>query len=68
MDDEFVIGVDCAKLLGAQFTGFNTISGSWLTLRLRNAWNGTDVATAPGQIHTILHYDAVLIIMDEGAQ
>ena len=68
MEDQFVIGVDCEKLLGASFTGYNTRSGSLLTLRLRNAWDGSQVATAPEQIHTVLHYDAVLNVLDAGAQ
>ena len=68
MDKEFIIGVDCEKLLGATFTGYNTMSGSSLTLRLRNAWDGAQVVTAPEQIHTVLHYDAVLNILDTGSQ
>eukprot|EP00969_Alexandrium_andersonii_P045793 2009470-Alexandrium_andersonii.AAC.1 len=68
MDDQFVFGVGCEKLLGASATGQNTMSGSFMTLRLRNAWNGADVTTAPEQIHTSLHYDAVLNVADTGAQ
>ena len=68
MDDEFVIGVDCEKLLGASFTGYNSRSGDLLTLRIRNAWDGAQVATAPEQVHTVLHYDSVLNVMDTGAQ
>ena len=68
MDDEFIIGVDCETLLGASFTGYNSKSGDLLTLRIRNAWGGAQVATAPEQAHTVLHYDAVLYVMDTGAQ
>ena len=68
MENSFIIGVDCEKLLGASFTGYNTMSGSLLTLRLRNAWDGAQVATAPEQVHTVLHYDAVLNILDTGSQ
>eukprot|EP00969_Alexandrium_andersonii_P252398 11154374-Alexandrium_andersonii.AAC.1 len=52
VDDEFIIGVDCGKLLGAQFTGLNTMVGSLMTLHLRNAWDGTNTNAAPEQIHT----------------
>eukprot|EP00969_Alexandrium_andersonii_P328185 14502458-Alexandrium_andersonii.AAC.1 len=54
MDDQFIIGVDCEKLPGANFIGQNVMSGSLMILRLRNAWNGIDVTSAPEQIHTIL--------------
>ena len=68
MEDEFVIGVDCEKLLGASFTGYNSKSGDLLTRRIRNAWDGSQVSTAPEQVHTVLHYDAVLNIQDVGSQ
>eukprot|EP00969_Alexandrium_andersonii_P002549 110784-Alexandrium_andersonii.AAC.1 len=60
MDDQFIIGVDCEKLLGARIADQNTMSGSLMTQRPRNAWNGTDVTTAPEQIHISLHCDVVL--------
>ena len=68
MQNNFVIGVDCEKLLGASFTGYNSKSGDLLTLRIRNAWDGSQVSTAPEQVHTVLHYDGVLNILDTGAQ
>ena len=68
MQSNFVIGVDCEKLLGASFTSYNNKSGDLLTLRIRNAWDGSQVSTAPEQAHTVLHYDAVLTVMDAGAQ
>ena len=56
------------KMLGASFTGYNSRSGDLLTIKLRNAWAGNDPASAPSQVHTVLHYDAVLSISDVGAQ
>ena len=55
-------------MLGASFTGYNRLSGDLLTIKLRNAWDGNDPASIPSQVHTVLHYDAVLNISDVGAQ
>ena len=68
MQSNVVIGVDCEKLLGASYTGYNSRSGDLLTLRARNAWGGSQVSAAPEQVHTVLHYDAVLNVMDTSAQ
>ena len=68
MRDKFVLATDLEKLLGASFTGYNSRSGDLLTIKLRNAWDGTDVNTAPSQVHTVLHYDSVLQISDVGSQ
>ena len=67
MDKEFIIGVDLEKLLGASFTGYNSKSGDLITLRLRNAWDGAQLATTPEQVHTVLHYDAVLNVLATGS-
>ena len=67
MLDKFVLATDLEKLLGASFTGYNSRSGDLLTIKLRNAWNGTNVATAPSQVHTVLHYDSVLQLSGVGA-
>eukprot|EP00969_Alexandrium_andersonii_P242014 10688669-Alexandrium_andersonii.AAC.1 len=68
MDDRFILGVDCERLFEASFTGQNAMIGSLTTRRLRNAWNGADVTTAPEQIRATLHYGGVLNIADTGAQ
>ena len=64
---KYVIGIDMERVLGASFSGYNSKSGDLLTIKLRIAWNGADVNTAPSQVHTVLHYDAVLHISDVGA-
>ena len=67
MRDKFVLATDLDKLLGASFTGYNSRAGDRLTIKLRNAWDGTDVNTAPAHAHTILHYDIALQISDVGS-
>ena len=68
MHNKFVLATDLEKLLGASFTGYNSRSGDLLTIKLCNAWAGSNTASAPSQVHTILHYDSVLSISDVGAQ
>ena len=68
MRDKFVLATDLEQLLGASITGYNSRSGDLLTIKLRNAWDGSTAASAPSQVHTVLHYDAVLSISDVGAQ
>ena len=68
MKDKFVLATDCEKMLGASFTGYNSRSGDLMTIRLRNAWDGSTANTTPSQIHTVLHYDAVINILDYGSQ
>ena len=53
--------------MGASFIGYNSRSGDILTIKLRNAWDGSTTASAPSQVHTVLHYDGVLQISDVGA-
>ena len=67
MQNKFFLATDLEKLLGASFTGYNSKSGDLLTLKLRNAWDGSTTASAPSQVHNVLHYDAVLQISDVGA-
>ena len=68
MHNKFVLATDFEQLLGASFTGYNSHSGDLLTIKLRNAWDGSSTATAPTQVHTVLHYDRVLSISDVGSQ
>ena len=67
MHNKFVLATDLEKLFGASFTGYNSRSGDIMTIKLRNAWDGTNTASAPSQVHTVLHYDSVLSISDVGA-
>ena len=67
MQNKFFLATDLEKLLDASFTGYNSRSGDILTIKLRNAWDGSATASAPSQIHTVLHYDGVLQISDVGA-
>ena len=67
MYKKFVLATDWEQLLGASFTGYNSNCGDILTIKLRNACDGTDVNTSPSQVHTVLHYDAVLSFSDVGA-
>ena len=67
MRDKFVLATDLGKMIRASFTGYNSRSGDLLTIKLRNAWDGSDVASAPSQVHTVLHYDAVLQISGVGS-
>ena len=63
MTNQFVLGIDTDKILGASFTGYITKSGDLITLALEN--NGF----ANGdRIHSVLHYDAVLNIRDQGVE
>ena len=63
---KFVIATALETLLGASFTGYNSRSGDVLTITVRNDWDGGDPNTAPSQVHTVLHYDAVLSLSDVG--
>ena len=67
MHNKFVLATDLENLLGASFAGYNSKSGDLLTIKLRNAWNGANANTAPSQVHTVLHYDAILSLSDVGA-
>ena len=68
MKDKVVLATDCEKMLGASFTGYNSKAGDLMTIRLRDAWDGADPLSTPSQIHTVLHYDAVINISDSGSQ
>ena len=66
MYNKFVLATDLEKLLGASFTGYNSKSGDMMTIKLRNAWDVTNDSSVPSQVHTVLHYDAVLSLSDVG--
>ena len=68
MKDKFVLATDCEKMLGASFTGYNSKAGDLMTIRLRDAWDGADPLSTPSQIHTALHYVAVIHISESGTQ
>ena len=67
MRDKFVLATDLENMIGASFTGYNSRSADLLTIKLRNAWAGNGPASAPSQVHTVLHYERVLQISDVGA-
>ena len=67
MRDKFVLATDLEQMLGASFTGYTSRNGDLLTIKLRNAWDGNGPASAPSQVHTVLHYDGVLQTSDVGA-
>lgn len=68
MNNKFVLATDCENMFGASFTGYTAKSGELMTIRLLNAWDCSTANTAPSQINTALHYDAVLSISDSGSQ
>ena len=64
----YIIGLDMEKIAHAGFTGMNTKSGELLSINFRNCISLTNVATIPGRMYCVLHYDAVLNIRDSGVE
>jgi len=64
-DNKFVIGIDTEKVLGASFSGYNSKAGDLTVLRLKPT-EGNIATTGTLKLHCVLHYNAVMQIMDSG--
>jgi hypothetical protein len=68
INNHFIVGLDCEKVLDAGFTGINTKSGQILTLSIKPANGVLDAMTTamPNLLHVTLHSDNVLEIRAVG--
>ena len=59
---DFITAVDMEKVLGASFSGMNTMSGDLLTIRMKPASGQTIAMTAMTEcyLHDVLVYDSIL--------
>jgi len=67
MNDHFIIGCDCEKVLDASWTGLNTRAGDLMLVRVKGA-NASLTTTWATAIYMILHTDQILEIRDTGCQ
>ena len=59
---DFITAVEMEKILGASFSGMNTMSGDLLTIRMKPASGQTIAMTATTEyyLHYVLVYDSIL--------
>ena len=61
---DFITAIDMEKVLGASFTGMNTMSGDLLTIRMKPASGGTIAMEASTvstySLHYTLVYDSII--------
>ena len=67
-NNEFVIGADTEKVLGASFSGHNSDASDLTVLRSKPASGGPITTAGTLKLYYVLHYDAVMQIMDSGVQ
>ena len=59
-NDKFIVGIDCEKLLGLNFTGMNT-KHSLMTVKFKTA-----LANQANRMHILLFTEQILEISDTG--
>ena len=67
IDNHFIIGIDCEKVLDASFTGINTNSGQLLTIKLKGANTNIPANVMPDKLFCTLHADMIVEMRDTGA-
>ena len=67
INDHYIIGVDCEKVLDASWTGLNTRAGDLMLVRVKGA-NGNLAQEWCNAIYMILHTDQILEVRDTGCQ
>jgi len=63
-NNEFVVGIDTEKELGASFSGYNSKAGDLTVLRFKPAYANTITTAGNLKLHYVLHYDSIMQIMD----
>ena len=65
INDHFIVGCDCEKILSASWTGLNTKAGDLMVIRAKIANGGSELI--PVKIYITLHCDNILEVRDAGA-
>ena len=67
---DFIMAIDMEKVLGASFSGINTMSGDLLTIRMKPANGGTIAMTDNTEyyLHYTLVYDSIISLGLSGVQ
>ena len=63
---KFVIGIVTEKMLGANFSGYNSKANDLTVLRLKPLGDATFVGAGNCKLHYVLHYDCIMQIQDSG--
>ena len=67
MDNNFIVGIDCEKILEAGWTGLNTKSGQLLSIKTKYTNGAGESARMFDKLYVVLEADQVLEIRDTGA-
>ena len=67
VQDHYVMGVDCERVLDASWSGLNTKAGDLMTIKVKNANGAIESTDMPTKLFITLHSDNILEIRDGGA-